>query len=265
MYASHKAQIAAAARKYLNDFNVTVIPLGRPIKPGMTEKEKIDAGKRPDRSWEEFQDRRPTHEEASAWNCENLGLVTGAASGIIVVDCESREDAKWFFTTRGQSTTIVQTPRGFHFYFQTPGQHVPNAQRLEGRYDVRGDGGYVVAPPSIVNGKQYKFVEGHGMKDALALPKFQMEWRYPPGANKSSGPQPNEQKTIRNGAAYIRRFRATSGQGGHSATYKAVCYLKESGMGEADALATLIEWNQTNCDPPWTTAELLHKVKGVYK
>lgn len=47
-------------------------------------------------------------------------------------------------------TRTVRTPSGgYHFYFRHPGQHTPNsAGTVAEGVDVRGDGGYVLAPPS---------------------------------------------------------------------------------------------------------------------
>ena len=49
--------------------------------------------------------------------------------------------------------------RGQHFYFQHPGVPIPNyAGKLGPGLDVRGEGGYVVAPPSIhLSGKPYEW------------------------------------------------------------------------------------------------------------
>lgn len=263
----HRRLIQKSALKYLSVYGVSVIPLGLPIKDGMPEKQVIDHHKRPDRPWSQWQTRQATPAEVESWHSLNLGLVTGAISGVIVVDCESPEDARWFWRERGKANCIVQTPRGYHMYFQTPGQHVPNAQRIEGKYDIRGDGGYVVCPPSIVNGKQYRFLEHHSMCSPLEMVKFRMEWRYPKGGEQqqvNTGPLPNEKKMIRDGLAYIKTMHAVSGAAGHKTTWKACQRLRDSGMSETEALAAMMEWNQTNCDPPWSTAELLHKVKGVY-
>src|SRR5437870_638074 len=54
-----------------------------------------------------------------------------------------------------------------------------------------------------------------------------------------------------------------SGQGGHNAAFHAagaVAYGFD--LGEADSLALLREWNQS-CRPPWSEAELLHKVRSA--
>ena len=48
----------------------------------------------------------------------------------------------------------TQTSRGFHLWYRHPGVRVPNRARIETRdgrlaIDVRGDGGYVIAPGSV--------------------------------------------------------------------------------------------------------------------
>lgn len=60
--------------------------------------------------------------------------------------------------------TIRTGSGGRHFYFAHPGQTVRNdaGRRLGAGLDVRGDGGYVIAPPSIhVSGGRYS-VAGRG-------------------------------------------------------------------------------------------------------
>ena len=48
------------------------------------------------------------------------------------------------------ATVEAITARGRHVYFKIPGERVPNsASKIAPGIDVRGDGGYVLAPPSI--------------------------------------------------------------------------------------------------------------------
>src|SRR5258706_11637133 len=63
---------------------------------------------------------------------------------------------------------------------------------------------------------------------------------------------------------YIARCPpAISGQGGHDATYHVAAVLVWGfALSEAEALMLLQEWNR-NCVPPWSDAELLHKVKSA--
>ena len=56
---------------------------------------------------------------------------------------------------------------------------------------------------------------------------------------------------------------AVSGQGGHDATYRVACLLVEGfALSVADAMPIMQDWNQT-CDPPWSEAELLHKLESA--
>lgn len=237
-------EILAAAVSYVFQHGLSVIPV--------SQESKIPAIK-----WKQYQDRKPTFGEIADWPADvNVGIVTGAVSGIVVVDCESREDAEWFYKNRGKSPTITQTKRGFHLYFQHPGGTVQNAIRVEGRYDVRGDGGYVLAPPSIHSAGEYvwklQFAE-------LALPMFDRAWR------PESKMTDVETKAISDGMAYISTIHATAGSGGHNDTYRAACCLRAAGMGEAEALLAMQHWNKTNAQPAWSDRDLLHKIQDAYR
>jgi hypothetical protein len=109
----------------------------------------------------------------------NIGVPTGAINGIVVIDFDyhnwegkdetidkdgvvhARPLVEWvheFFGGQVPRTWVVETPQGgCHFYFKHPGEVVPNsAGKIGQAVDVRGDGGYVVAPPSIhPNGREY--------------------------------------------------------------------------------------------------------------
>lgn len=233
----------AMAVLYVERFGLSVLPMG------------ID--KVPLIKWAELQDRKPTVKEILSWPKENLAIITGAISNLVVVDCESREDAEWFWRERGTSSVIVKTRRGYHLYFRHPGGRVRNAQRVEGRYDVRGDGGYVLAPPSTHSEGSYQWVKP--MRPTQELPLFQVAWR----PETRPGDQESEVR-IRDGVAYISKIRAVAGSGGHNDTWRAAQALKDSGLSEAEALLALQEWNRTNADPPWSDRELLHKVRDTY-
>lgn len=120
-----------------------------------------DGSKRPLVPWMEFQRRHPTEAEVRSWWTQYpdawLGIVTGAISNLVVVDVDGQVDHPDDFRTRHAlpATEAVRTPRGgVHYYYTHPGTErtVQNGVRiatLEGLpVDLRGDGGFVVAPPS---------------------------------------------------------------------------------------------------------------------
>jgi len=215
--------------------------------------------KRPLVKWMKYQEFRPRMSDISTWMnvfsaVERLAIVTGKVSNIVVVDCESREDAEWFWRTKGETSVVVETRRGFHFYFRHPGCTVRNAQRVFGRYDVRGDGGYVLAPPSLHKSGRYKWVKP--LVTTAELPVFDLAWR----PDNEASPD----KKYIDGARYVSAIRAVSGQGGHSDTFRACCVLRDSGFSEGECLLGMQEWNATNAEPPWSDRELLHKVRSAY-
>lgn len=101
--------------------------------------------------------RHATPAERAEWACvpnANAGVATGAISGIVVLDCDNLL-ARIAVEERGLPETLtVSTPRGTHFYFAHPGTVIPNKVGLSWPgwvdlgVDIRGDGGFVVAPGS---------------------------------------------------------------------------------------------------------------------
>jgi len=140
-------QLIKAASEYI-DRGLSVIPL---------------IGKIPPIKWEEYQERRMTLEEfqmmAEIHALTGIGIVTGKISGLAVVDIDS-EEAKSKFPT--PITPTVRTKKGWHLYFKYPTGGIKNsAGKIMEKVDVRGDGGYVVAPPSAhPDGGTYEWLVG---------------------------------------------------------------------------------------------------------
>ncbi|KRF32280.1 bifunctional DNA primase/polymerase [Nocardioides sp. Soil805] len=90
----------------------------------------------------------------------NVGLPTGARSGILVVDVDVHPGGSGFGSfERARSEGLadnwgwlVRTPSGgIHAYYPTePGHEQRSWQVPFAHVDFRGDGGYVIAPPSRV-------------------------------------------------------------------------------------------------------------------
>lgn len=114
------------------------------------------------KSWAFLQERKPTVEELEQWWREfpnaNIGIITGKISNITVVDVDRGGDTSILPTT----DTIQTGSGGFHYYYQYF-EGYRNKGRILPFIDIRGDGGYVVAPPSIhENGNQYKLINAVG-------------------------------------------------------------------------------------------------------
>lgn len=128
-----------------------------------------DVGKAPLVNWKEYQTRPPAEEDVRGWWTRwpraNIGLVTG--NGLLVVDVDDPQEAQEAFAELPPTLT-ARTARGLHLYFRyPPGLRLASKRVLPG-LDVRADGGYVVAPPSVHRtGQRYEWVNpGHPVGDA---------------------------------------------------------------------------------------------------
>ena len=121
------------------------------------------AGKRPTlKGWQERP--RESLEEALAWAAQgNVGLRTGRASGVVVVDVDpgARIDE---LELPGTVAAATGRPGGLHLYFRcTEPVGNSNGKKLGPHIDFKGDGGQVVFPGSVhpETGAVYAWLEGH--------------------------------------------------------------------------------------------------------
>jgi len=221
--------------------------------------------------WQEFQARRPSPLELSNWFLESrtpptgVGIVTGRISRLVVVDCDTHAEAAFWNSHYPASPIITETGAGgSHFYYAYPTESsARNRVKVLGRrIDVRGEGGYVVAPPSLHrSGKRYAWRTAEGIE---LLTEFCQAW-VETTTPSFSLPQTTATQHVRRVVAYIRRIEAVAGNGGHNATFRAACKLRDAGMPADEALAVLEQWNQTNATPPWSAEELRHKILSAYR
>jgi putative DNA primase/helicase len=110
------------------------------------------------------------------WPHANVAFPTGARSGLLVLDVDSGEgtDSLAFLElSRGQAPKTARAATGAggaHLYFRYPSpqelraagpyaREVRNSEGLLGYcLDVRGEGGYVVAPPSST-ARAYRWID----------------------------------------------------------------------------------------------------------
>lgn len=89
----------------------------------------------------------------------NIGVATGRGSNLVVVDLDGPDAIQWSKDTKLPRTRFVRTGKGCHLYYLYPEGDFDirnSASKLADFVDIRGNGGYVVAPPSIhPNGSVY--------------------------------------------------------------------------------------------------------------
>ena len=100
------------------------------------------------------------------WSTANVCIATGSLSGVVVLDVDPRHGGQDSLKALEAShdgfseTPVSRTGGGgLHFFFEHPGGRVPNKVGLLPGIDIRGDGGFVVAPPSShVSGEVYSWI-----------------------------------------------------------------------------------------------------------
>ncbi len=116
--------------------------------------------------WKQYQTDLPDNPTLSRWFQQfpgaNVGVITGEMAGAIVVETDSEEAHEWLTQQELPRGPVAQSSKPYkrHFYFKHPGFRVANsASQIHEHIDVRGDGGYVVAPPSIHHtGVEYTWI-----------------------------------------------------------------------------------------------------------
>jgi hypothetical protein len=95
-----------------------------------------------------------------------LGIVTGPLSGVTVVDVDDAAQFEEVKRICGESPIIASTPSGgAHLWYRYGGESNANLRRYGYSVDIKGKGGFVVAPPSRRGGgkhycERYEFISG---------------------------------------------------------------------------------------------------------
>lgn len=129
--------------------------------------------KKPLIAWRGYQKEHTTDLQIKTWwrmwPTANIAIITGSLSGIAVVDIDT--EAGYEKISQYIPPTLVaprvKTPSGGeHIYFRFPKQGVTNNVRVIEGCDLRGEGGYVLAPPS----RGYEWKEKEALRNIPELP-----------------------------------------------------------------------------------------------
>ncbi len=198
-------------------------------------------GKVPSEPWAEHQQVRMTAEEISARSWPGVGIVTGQVSGLVVLDADSPEAEEELKRRGHPPTPMVRTARGMHLYFKHPGGQLPTRIGLGEGLDLKGDGGYVAAPPTAhPTGVAYEWIITPVEAEPAELPAWvteQVQARSRRATHEDLG------EDIPNGS----RNKSLASIGGS---------LRRSGQDEAAIRAALLGINTAKCKPPLPDAEV---------
>ena len=137
----------------------------------------INSEKKPYIYWKPFQYKKAITEDVFDWYDKftdvNIGIVTGNISKLAVIDVDDLTLLPELeeLLPEIKETTRVRTRRGHHYYFSLNGDYVKSTNSLFGkRLELRRNGNYVVAPPSII--KAHRYVYEVPLSEMLPIPKL---------------------------------------------------------------------------------------------
>lgn len=177
----------------------------------------------------------------------NIGIATGRGLVVIDIDPARADEGLSQFESALPTTPLVHTgSNGRHHYLRGPdGVELKNSvSMLAPGVDVRGDGGYVVAPPSLhASGRRYSWDAGADIDDiAIAELPDDVFRRIVRPARARSGSSGDVASFVLGG----RNNMLTSIAG----------TLRRRGLGEAAIEAALLAANDEQCEPPLDAKEV---------
>jgi archaellum biogenesis ATPase FlaH len=173
----------------------------------------------------------------------NVGIATGAVSGLFVFDVDKKSGGLETLDTLPLDGEFVLYEvatggGGIHYYFQHPGFEVKNKAGIFPGIDIRGDGGYVVAPPSVTDDVYTLTAE----VELPPSPKWLLDALRPEEKLAHTGPAVELAEGERGDLnKRTLRFLVNGAAGGrwHEEFYQAAMDLKQNGYSYDEAFAKL--------------------------
>ncbi|WP_095210202.1 AAA family ATPase [Endozoicomonas ascidiicola] len=269
----------------LNEAGLSIVPLGSPFEEppawfvdgrcsGDTGKAKNEWPKAPRFRWKQYQDEAPDDSQVEHWAQlfphTNWAIITGY--GVVVVDADSAEAVR--FIEEGAITRTplrATTSKGKHYYFQVnPDYPIHNSVR-KNKIDLRGIGGYVVAPGSThADGTLYQW-ETDGYMDINDIHDLPMLTPDDIATINGFNGQAAEDKPVGDLGFSTDQYQLphdgsnlAEGQGRNNAAASMAGQLIQQGHSLMDIKRTLDQWNQSNT-PPLSDAELNTTIASISK
>ena len=221
--------------------------------------------KRPLVAWLEFEHRCASAREIEGWFARwpgaNVGIVTGRVSGLVVIDVDAAHGGGASLSrlesehgTLPSTVEVLTGGGGRHLYFAHPGGRVGNRVGLLPGLDLRGDGGCVVAPPSVhPSGRRYAWARGRSPDEAPLAPL--PGWLRPGAQAARAGHPPGH---------WRRLAREGVDEGARNATLASLAgHLLRREVDPEVVMELLLAWNRARCRPPLEDAEVARVVESI--
>lgn len=208
----------------------------------------------------------------------NIGISTTKYNGsqaLVVVDVDNKgqkkgDDELLKLELEGyefiETATQVTPTGGLHLVYRAK-EPVKQGQSVLGSgLDIRSKGGYIVGQGSVIDGRPYKWRQGH--LEIEECPAWIIE-KCGRALEKDTATEVvdvNPERAAARAKLYLETAPAAiEGQGGDETAYKVAAKLKDFGVDQAAALELMLEnWND-RCEPPWAPEELRKKIDNAYQ
>lgn len=198
------------------------------------------------------------------WPEAGVGIATGIDSRVIVVDVDPRHGGDDALAALEREhgdippTWRCLTPSGgLHLYVHHPGGQITNRVGVWPGIDLRGDAGYVVAPPTALSdGRRYAWEAGHGPHELapIAAPPWLLD-RLRPAAEHAVAHPPDFWRTlVCDGVDEGGRNHAVAQLAGH---------LLRRGVDPYVTLELATAWAARRCRPPLDEQEVTATVNSI--
>lgn len=217
--------------------------------------------------WKPLQKKAWGAKEINEWWASNpdhgVGILTGKISGFDAIDLDGphARDLLLAVAPTVPKTLAVKTPHGNHVYIEHDSALKQGAAFLtddcekQCQVDVRSEGGYVVAPPTVIGEAEYSWVTEHPIAQWEECVTALLASRN--GTKPTPLPVDRQPRWV--ASALIEG--APEGQRNETAT-RLAGYFHAHGMPEDVVLATLKQFADA-CSPPMDYVELDGVIKSV--
>jgi hypothetical protein len=191
----------------------------------------------------------------------NIGIICGAVSGnLVVLDLDDSATLKSIMSSFPNAPVVI-TGRGGHIYLRTdePVRTYP----LTGGHHIKGDGSYVVAPPSKhPSGKSYSWHSLGG--DISEIPVVTQDELV--NVLQSEGLSVKKAEVRIDEGEWVKFLLASHPEGERNTSITRIAgYLRRYIPDEEVTLGILRIYNEARCDPPIDDDELVRTVRGIYR
>jgi hypothetical protein len=238
------------------------------IKPG--KKEPLSTG------WQ----KEASRTDLKQWdNGRDVNVGVAAGTGLVVIDIDMKNgidgEANWATLCKKhgivESDFQIATPNGGrHIYYFYPEElDIRNSvSKIALGVDVRGNGGFVVGPGSILPEGEYTVInKGATIAQASqTLLDLIVRKKIVVAATGISPGDLDKPENLQRAEEFLEAAEASvEGAGGDQNAFAVAARVRDMGVSEGECLDLMLgEWNG-RCSPPWSGDDLAVKVENAYK